>query len=118
MKIGGHFTVSIGGEKLLATDGECTYNAGVPKYVAEKGSDGRVAGFSSETEVPFIELEIYLPAGFDSKKLMEAKNAEIIADFANDTSFILRGAYRVSEGDHNSKGRLKIKFEGMEAELV
>lgn len=118
MRIGGIFYLKIDGKLYVTTDGEFTYNLGKPKRQAEKNGALGVAGFSSEPQIPYVDGEIFDTKGLDVDKVLDAEDATVTLELYNGKTFVLSGAAYCGEGEFTTKGRLKVRFEGMEAELV
>ena len=118
MRIGGIFYLKINGKMIVTTEGEFTFNIGKPKRQAEKNGALGVAGFSAEAQVPYIDGEIYDTENLEVEKLLDTENATVTLELYNGKTFILSSASFCGEGELTSKGRLKVRFEGMEGELV
>ena len=118
MRIGGIFYLKVNGKIIITTEGEFTYNIGKPKRQAEKSGALKVAGFSAEAQVPYIDGEIYDTADLDVEELLDRENATVTIELYNGKTVILTGAAFCGEGEFNTKGRLKVRFEGMEGDIV
>ena len=118
MRIGGIFYLKVNGKIIATTEGEFTYNLGKPKRQAERNGALGVAGFSAEAQVPYVDGEIYDTGDLDAEAFLDIEGATVTIELYNKKTFILTGASFCGEGEFNTKGRLKIRFEGMEAELV
>ena len=118
MRIGGVFYLKVNGKMIMTTEGEFTYNLGKPKRQAEKNGALGVAGFSSEAQVPYVDGEIYDTHDLDVEEILDIEDATVTIELFNSKTFILTGASFCGEGEFNTKGRLKVRFEGMNAELV
>ena len=118
MRIGGIFYLKVEGKIIVTTEGEFTYNLGKPKRQAEKSGALKVAGFSAEAQTPYIDGEIYDTGELDAEAFLEIEGATVTIELYNGKTFILTGSSFCGEGDFTTKGRLKIRFEGMDAELV
>lgn len=118
MRIGGLFYLKMNGKMIITTDGEFTFNPGKPKRQAEKDGAMGVAGFSAEAQVPYAEGEIYDTRDLDTESILDAENATVTLELYNGKTFILTGAAYCGEGEITSKGRMKVRFEGMKGEIV
>ena len=118
MRIGGIFYLKLNGKILVTSEGEFTYNLGKPKRQAEKNGALGVAGFSAEAQVPYVDGEIFDTEELEVEKLLDTENATVTIELFNKKTFILSSASFCGEGEFTTKGRLKVRFEGMEAELV
>ena len=118
MRIGGIFYLKINGKMIVTTEGEFTYNLGKPKRQAEKTGALGVAGFSAEAQVPYCDGEIFDTKDLDVEELLDIEDATVTVELFNGKTFILTGAAFCGEGEFTTKGRLKVRFEGMEAQLV
>ena len=118
MRLGGIFYLKIDGKMIVTTEGEFTYNLGKPKRQAEKNGALGVAGFSAEAQVPYIDGEIYDTPTIDVESILDLENATVTIELFNGKTVILTRASYCGDGEINTKGRLKVRFEGMEAELV
>ena len=118
MVIGGILYIKVDSQMLLTADGEFKFNLGLTKYSPEKSMNNVVAGFSGEPQVPSIEGEILLPPKTDVAKIVSTKDATVVAELANGGTLILSRARQCGEGEFTSKGRLEVKFIGMEMEYV
>ncbi len=118
MKIGGIFYLKVNGKLIITTEGEFTYNIGKPKRQAEKSGALKVAGFSAEAQVPYVDGEIYDTEDIEIEALLDTEDATVTIELYNGKTVILSGAYFCGEGEFNTKGRLKVRFEGMEGDIV
>lgn len=118
MKLGGIFYLKVNGKIIVTTEGEFTYNIGKPKFQAEKSGALKVAGFSAEAQVPFIDGEIYDTPELDVEALLDTADATVTIELFNGKTVVLTGAYFCGEGEFTTKGRLKVRFEAMEGDIV
>ena len=117
MKIGGIFYLKKDNKLLVTTEGEFTFNLGKPKRQAEKNGALGVAGFSAEAQVPYVDGEIYDLESLDVEDLLDTENATIVLELYNGKTFFLYSAYFCGEGENTTKGRLKVRVEGMGADI-
>jgi hypothetical protein len=94
------------------------YNIGKPKRQAEKSGALKVAGFSAEAQVPYVDGEIFDTEDIDVEAFLDIEDATVTIELYNGKTVILTGAYFCGEGEFNTKGRLKVRFEGMEGDIV
>ena len=118
MRIGGLFYLKVNGRIIMTTEGEFTYNLGKPKRSAEKNGALGVAGFVAEAQIPYIDGEIYDKKDVDVESILTMEEATVTLELYNGKTVILSRAAYCGDGEFNTKGRLKVRFEGMEAELV
>lgn len=117
MRIGGIFYLKKNGKLIVTTEGEFTFNLGKPKRQAEKNGALGVAGFSAEAQVPYVDGEIYDVESLDVNDLLDTEDATITLELYNGKTFFLYSSSYCGEGEITTKGRLKVRFEGMEADL-
>ncbi|MNX11296.1 Phage tail tube protein [compost metagenome] len=73
-------------------------------------------GFFSETDrVPYLKVDALYTPGFPMKKLQDATNMTVTAEFKNGRTYVLSEAYQVGEpvvsGDD---GKIQLQFDGVE----
>jgi hypothetical protein len=116
MRLGGVCHLKINGENIYATEGEFTFSLGLPKRTAEKSGD-RTIGYTTEAQTPYIEGEIFVPGGLDVATIVSADDVIITLELENQTIFRLSNAWYSGEGQQTSKGRLKVRWEGVKASI-
>jgi len=114
----GIFYLKINGRMVATTEGEFTCNLGLPKWTAEKTGAGAVAGFSAEAQVPYCEGEIYVTPDIDVKQMLTTKDATVVIEFTDGRTFILSESCYTGEGEFTTKGRLKVRFEGLKGDFT
>jgi len=117
--IGGTAQVRVG-DKLVQLRGELTYNFQVFKKTGVAGADGAVHGYTQETSVPFIEMEVTQDGTKMKTRDWEAiDNAIVNCALANGIQLVLRGAFVAGDIPPDAiKGSLKVRFEGTDGEEV
>lgn len=117
--IGGTAQVRVG-DRLLRFRSEMTYNFQVFKKTGVGGGDGAVHGYTQETNVPYIEMEVTQDGTQLKTRDWEAiDNAIVNCALANGVQLVLRGAYVAGEIVPDAmKGSLKVRFEGTDGEEV
>ena len=117
--IGGIAQVRVG-DTMLRFRGEMTYNFQVFKKTGVAGADGSVHGYTQETQVPYIEMEVTQDGKLLKTRDWEAfSNAVVNCALANGVQLVLRGAYVAGEITPDvMKGSVKLRFEGTDGEEV
>ena len=72
-------------------------------------------GFFSETDrVPYLKVDALFTPGFPMKKLQDATDMTVTAEFKNGRTYVLSEAYQVGEpvvsGDD---GKIQLQFDGV-----
>lgn len=116
-RIGGMFYIKINGKLYQAGDGEFSFNVGGLKREAKLSSAG-VAGFIAKPQVPYCEGELLLTGDLNINEILSAENSTITLELYNGKTFALYDAYFAGEGEINTEGVIKVRFEGLKGELI
>ena len=99
--------------------GSFSYSLGLPKRVAQHGSDMRVVGYKNEPQTPYVEGEIYDSRDLDLAAFHALDNETVTLDLANGKGFLLRNAWNASEGMvQTGEGNSPIRFEGLSGQEI
>lgn len=116
-RLAGIINLEINGE-VFDLAGDFTYNPGANKREALLGP-GRVDGYKSAPQVPFIEGTIRDSRDLDVKALLELKDVTVTLTLANDKTVMVRDAWQAAEGDvGTAEADIQVRFEGKSFEEV
>ena len=115
-RIAGVCFISVGGDQLeLAGKILCSLDKTEKEGLA--GLSG-VAGYKETPRVPFIDIEVFVPAGFPMKKLDEDELV-ITANLANGMNGVLSQAWVAGAKElDGAEGKMNLKFEGKEGKWI
>lgn len=113
----GFLTLQVNGD-VLDVVGNVDYNTGEPKREKLKGPD-RVHGTKEEPQIPFIECEVRIKAGFDIQAFKNTVDATVVLILATGDQIMLEGADYSAEGSGKTDdGSLQCRFEGQTGEYI
>lgn len=96
---------------LLKAKGNFSYNLGRPKREAILGVDG-VHGYKEIVQVPFIEGEITIDGGIETKSILDITEATVTLELRNGKVITLNNAWSNTEGTVEvEEGKMSIRFE-------
>lgn len=110
-RIAGVAFVTVGGQQFPLR-GNMTVS---PSAVERTGIAGQdyVHGYSEMPRVPFIEGDFSLVAGLSMEAIEAITNSTVVAELANGTNYVLRGAWCQAALELSSaEGQVRIRFEG------
>ena len=73
--------------------------------------------FKEEDNTPFVKVEAVGVKQTDFQKIVNATNATVTVEFANDTVYTLSGAYIIGDANYNSDdGKVALEWNGNEGD--
>ncbi|WP_286899892.1 phage tail tube protein [Achromobacter sp. UBA2119] len=107
-KVAGTVYFKVDGEQLEVT-------GAVEAPTTDSTRESLRPGFFSETDrVPYVKVDALFTPGFPMKKLQDATDMTVTAEFKNGRTYVLSEAYQVGEpvvsGDD---GKIQLQFDGV-----
>jgi len=91
--------------------GNVTYNLGLPKIDKLVGAD-RVHGSKQVPQVAFVECDLRTGSEMSRSDLINTREATVVLEVADGTSFMWEGADYCAKGDMGSEeGTIQSRFE-------
>lgn len=118
MRVGGIISIQVNGV-IFNAKGKFTYNYGQPKRKSIMGSDNRLHGYMEEPQPGFIEGAITDDGSLDTTALVNATDATVTLQLANDKTVVLYNAFYAGEGTgETEEGEFPFRFEGNGEEIA
>jgi hypothetical protein len=100
-------------DHVLLFRGELTWNFQVFQKKGVVGRDGRFHGFTSDPNLPYIEMEVTWDGSVTTAQLEAAVDATVSCALADGRQLVLRGAYVAGEiSPQNDEAKCKLRWEG------
>lgn len=116
MRVAGILNLSYNG-KSMAPRGVFDIGTGVPKREAVD-STGHEHHFMEKGQVPFLEGSITLTPNDDPLEIMSTVEGTITLDLGTGKAGHWSGAYYAGDGDFNTEGEMKVRFEAESFQYV